>query len=83
MSQGHERRTEHFQSLSVAVMPGNLGPTTRIVEVASPSHVLLWDSLSKGTLLPFLAGEVEVTVGGLQSPSPFPQEQRVLWRAAP
>lgn len=82
MSQGHERRTEHFQnqSFSVVVMPGKLGPTARNVEVASP-HVLLWDTLSTGTLLPFLADEVEVTVGGLQSPAPFPQEQHVLWRA--
>lgn len=51
--------------------------------MASPSHVLLWDTLSKGTLLPFLADQVEVMVGGLQSLAPFPQEQSVLWRAAP
>lgn len=85
MSQGHKRRTEHFQnqSFSVAVMPGKLGLTARNVEVASPSRVLLWDTLPKGTFLPFLADEVEVLVGGLQSPAPFPQEERVLWRAAP
>lgn len=51
--------------------------------MAPPSHVLLWDMVSKGTLLPFVAAEVEVVVGGLQSLAPFPQEQCVIWRAAP
>lgn len=84
MSQG-VRSTEHFQnqSFSVAVMPVKVGRTARNVEMAPPSHVLLWDMVSKGTLLPFVASEVEVVVGGLQSLAPFPQEQCVIWRAAP